>query len=186
MRQEFTINSCEVISIWNIEKQLCYVNLDLTELDIFTQGSEGAAWLANTVPDNARTTKGPRVCVAVVRASPRVWQILLGKSSVLPTPKTIWQVKKDPLSKSLLFLTCQNQKIRPTSIFLIGPNIGSETMPSSDSLANLRPGGGILPTWEICQVRMPICWRRPFLVLPKIYCCQLDLPNSWRCSNNIL
>ena len=66
MRQEFTINSCEVISIWNIEKQLCYVNLDLTELDIFTQGSEGVAWLANTVPDNARTTKGPRVCVAVV------------------------------------------------------------------------------------------------------------------------
>jgi hypothetical protein len=45
-----------------------------------------------------------------LRISPRVWQILFGKSCVLLTPNIICQVKKETISKRLVFLTCQNQK----------------------------------------------------------------------------
>jgi hypothetical protein len=30
---------------------------------------------------------------------------------------------------------------------------------------------------------LPNCWRPIFLVLPKLYRCQVGLPNCWSCSN---
>jgi hypothetical protein len=31
---------------------------------------------------------------------------------------------------------------------------------------------------------LPNCWRPIFLVLPKLYRCQVGLPNCWSCSND--
>jgi hypothetical protein len=36
-----------------------------------------------------------------LRATPTIWQNLLGKSCVLPTCKKTWQVKKESISNSL-------------------------------------------------------------------------------------
>ena len=54
------------------------------------------------------------VKLGYLRASPRVCQILLSKSCDLSTPKRFGKLKKEPLSKSLLFLTCQIEKRSPT------------------------------------------------------------------------
>jgi hypothetical protein len=40
-----------------------------------------------------------------IRASPRVYQILLGKSFVLPTFKNICKVKKEFISNNLAYFT---------------------------------------------------------------------------------
>ena len=42
-------------------------------------------------------------CLSLLRASPRVCQILFGKSCDLPTPKDICQIKKQSFSNNFLF-----------------------------------------------------------------------------------
>jgi hypothetical protein len=54
-----------------------------------------------------------------LRASPRVCYILLSKSCDLSTLKTIWGVKKESLSKCLVFWTRQNEKKKAHKSFKV-------------------------------------------------------------------
>jgi hypothetical protein len=53
------------------------------------------------------------------RASSKVCYILLSKSCDLLTPKTIWGVKKEHLSKCLVFWTWQNEKKKAHKSFKV-------------------------------------------------------------------
>ena len=58
-------------------------------------------WLRRRLVRLPRNPQGQRMEIIMLRASPRVYHILLGISCVLPTSKKICQVKKELISNSL-------------------------------------------------------------------------------------
>jgi hypothetical protein len=140
------------------------------------------------------------------RASPRVYQILLGKSCVLPTFRKICKLKKrvhvqqfgiihlsnpdliyirNPERNTILFVPFHLLKtyIRNPSLFFISfftlpPRGKHRWQPRS---ARIYTRGEVnFAKFLFCQVDLQNCWRLIFLVLPKLD--GVDLPNCWSCS----
>jgi hypothetical protein len=140
-----------------------------------------------------------------IRASPRVCYILLSKSCDLPTPKIIWEVKKESLFKCMVFWTWQNEKKKAHESFKV---FLSHQPPAKNHACMEKSRPGVTHAWrnrngkpsmrayicacggETCQVAiddklcLPNCWRLFFLVLPKLDACQVEIASSWRCSND--
>jgi hypothetical protein len=151
----------------------------------------------------------PNVISPFVRPSPRVCQILLGKSCVWPTFKNICQVKKIvhlqqfgiihlsnpdliyiriPERNKNLFAPFHLLKtyIRNPFLFFISfftlPPRGKHRWQPRSARTYIHVGRWVLPSLYFCQVDLPNCWRPNFLVSPKLDGCQVGLSNCWSCS----
>jgi hypothetical protein len=140
--------------------------------------------------------------VADIKACPRVCQILLDKSCVLPTFKNICQVKKSSsptvwhnsiasgIMRQTKFCLCPSTSWKLTlgillyCLFLFAPShLQGNADGNHDPRAHIYVRRG-----EFCQVSiffqvgLPNYWRPIFLVLPKLDGCQVGLSNCWSCS----
>jgi hypothetical protein len=144
-----------------------------------------------------------------VGASPRVCQILLGKSCVLPTYKkmsskkspspTVWHIdlpnpdliyirnlreKHYVMLFHLLKSYIRNPEIETNLVLCPSTSCATEGC-AADTRAHMRAPKGGKPSCYWCQVVLPNCWRLIFHVLLKLDGCQAKIANCWSWSNVI-